>query len=422
MTAASLLGPMPPARWFVRLAGPAGLIALCLGVAACAGGFHAEAIGLGLVGAGLGTMWVARTAVGNGARRDRSHAEALFESIVEPLIVIDDRGIVTDANHAVDKVFGWLPEELCGQNVNVLMGEPYRTEHQDYIRAYLDTGRPQAIGRVRKVVGRHRSGRDFPVEISISEIGTGRRRFIGMVRDVSDREEMTAMLNHAERLAAVGELAASVAHEVNNPVNTIINCAQLLRDGDTDPDLLEDIDAEAARIAEIVRELLDLSRDNKESASSLDLQVVVSRTVTLMRRRMMSKGVELSVAIPKGLPMFIGRRQEIQQVLLNLLINAQDAVLLLEEGAERHVEIRGESLRDEEGNAFVRMIVRDNGPGIPEDVQNRIFEPFFTTKRERGGSGLGLPVSRRIVERHGGRITVQSELGRFTEFCVDLPT
>ena len=359
---------------------------------------------------------------------DRRGLGDVLASIIDPMVVIDTDGIVVAANQAMERVFQWDREELIGQNVSVLMGEPYRSEHDTYLQNYLRTGEARAIGRVRKVRGRRRNGRDFPAEISISQLEgltASGRHFIGMVRDVSDREEMTAMLSHAERLAAAGELAASVAHEVNNPVNTILNCVQLHRDGDTDPELIDDIEAEAQRIAEIVSELLDMSRDNRESISSLDLHKIVSKTATLMRRRIMSRGVELSVDVPVGLPLFLGRQQEVQQVLLNLLMNAQDALQQKAPGEPRNLWIRGEVLERDLGRglepAGVRLRVRDDGPGIPPETQSRIFEPFFTTKRERGGSGLGLAVSRRIVERYGGTIVLDSEPGAYAEFCIELP-
>ena len=229
---------------------------------------------------------------------------------------------------------------------------------------------------------------------------------------------MVARLAQVERLAAMGELAAGIAHEVNNPVNTIINCAQLVADGDDDPSLLDDIVQEGMRIATIVRDLLDFARDRSDERADVEIDQPIDRVLSLVSRRLERQGIRLVSEIEDGLPTIQGRSHQIQQVLLNLVLNARDAIV--EAGAElgREGEIRVIAARRDDS---VVVTVRDNGPGIAAGELEKIFEPFFSRRRGHDGTGLGLAVTRGIVEDHGGTIRARSEVGEFAEFEVRLP-
>ena len=346
--------------------------------------------------------------------------QGVLDAVIDPIIAIDVQGIVLHANPACTATFGWQPEDLIGRNVKVLMGEPYRSEHDDYIARYLESGKRWAIGLVRTVVGRRKNGEDFPCNISISEIpGAGRMRFVGVIRDTSETEELSMRLAQAGRLAAVGELAAGVAHEINNPVNTIINCAQLVRDGDEDPKLLDDIVHEGLRIASIVRDLLDFSREPRDERSLTRVEDVVERTLSLVSRRLEKQGIELEVDLDGDLAPVMARGQQLEQVLLNLLLNARDALSESSRRDGNKIQITAANEVDDATRVVLR--VRDNGPGIAFDAQERIFQPFFTTKRDRGGTGLGLSVSFGIIQAHDGTLRVASRPGEFCEFTIDLP-
>lgn len=356
------------------------------------------------------------------ARRREEELNQVVHSLIDPMLAVDEQGMITRVNPAVRRVFGWAPEEILGGNVSLLMGEPYRSEHDDYIRRYLETGERRAIGRVRKVLGRRKNGEEFPCELSVSEVRApgGKRYFVGVVRDVSEREEMAARLTQAERLAAVGELAAGIAHEINNPINTILNCAQLIQDGDEDPRLVEDIKHESMRIAGIVRDLLDFARDRREQHSPTHLQEVVRRTLSLVQRRIEKHGIQLETDVPGDLPQVKARSQQLQQVLLNLLLNARDALAEDPREHEKRIILRVDQTQ-RDGVSVLRVRVRDNGPGIRPEHRDRIFQPFFTTKRERGGNGLGLAVSLGIMRDHHGSLTVDSVPGEYCEFVMELP-
>ena len=348
-----------------------------------------------------------------------SQLAAILAAISEPVIAIDEAGAILEANGVCEEVFGYQREELVGQNVSILMAEPYRSEHDHYLANYFRTGIRKAIGKNRQVAGRKKDGSSFPCEISITEANFGdSRNFVGLIRDLTQERELSLKFAQAERLAAVGELAAGVSHEINNPINTVLNCAQLLKDGDEDPELVQDICDEGERIAKIVRSLLDFAKEHNEERSPVDLGALLDRTLGLIRRRIQRPGIEVRLTIEKGLPRPWICAHQIQQVLMNLLLNSRDAIVQQENRKEPGlIEVSLESSLF--GNAQGLLLkVRDNGPGVPGESQDRIFTPFFTTKREAGGTGLGLPVSLGIIEAHGGTLEVSSDGETYCEMRI----
>ena len=314
-------------------------------------------------------------------------------------------------------MFGYAPDELVGANVRVLMPSPYNEEHDGYLERYLRTGARKIIGVGREVTGARRDGSRFPIDLSVGEGRAGGAPFFtAIVRDASTRKRLQAQLAQAERLAAVGELAAGVAHEINNPVNTMINCAQLIQDGDEPHEHGQIIIEEGGRIADIVTALLQFARDDRDDAQPTSLAEVTERTVRLVGENWRRHGIDLTVDVPGGLPQVHARPQRLQQVLLTLMTNAKDALLEAPGDAPREVSLRAVVAGD-----GVRLTVSDNGPGIPPGVRDKLFEPFVTTKRARGGTGLGLAISRSIVEGYGGTLELTSAPGEGTTFEVWLP-
>ncbi len=342
--------------------------------------------------------------------------QAIFHTATEGIVSIDAAGIIENVNGAAVRLFGHAAEEMVGRNVSMLMPEPFHTEHDGYLRRYAATGERRIIGIGREVLGKRKDGTLFPIDLSVGEGRNGDRRFFtAVIRDITERKQMQSKLAQTERLAAVGELAAGVAHEVNNPVNTIINCAQLIADGDDPKENCQVIIEEGERIADIVKDLLQFARDDNDRAQPTSLQEVVQRTLRLIGENFKRHGIALRVELPEQLPPVLARPQQIQQVLLNLLINAKDA-LLAHSGNDKQVRIACEPTE-----RHVVLSVVDNGPGIPESLGERIFEPFVTTKRARGGTGLGLSVSRSIVEGYHGTLTVVSAPGHGATFRIRLP-
>lgn len=350
------------------------------------------------------------------ASRHSARTQAIFDTATEGIVTIDVTGRIETFNGAAERLFGYHAEEILGQNVRVLMPAPYSDDHDEYLRRYLATGVRHIIGIGREVTGKRKDGSTFPIDLSVGEGWFGGQRFFtAVIRDITERKEMQTKLAQTERLAAVGELAAGVAHEVNNPINTMINCAQLIQDGDEPAENCKVIIEEGERIAEIVKDLLQFARDDSDRPQPTSINEVVQRTLRLISENFKRHGLALTLAVPEDLPQVHARPQQIQQVLLNLLINAKDA-LLQHGGDQRRVTLAAAVA----GNG-VLLSVTDNGPGIPTQLGARIFEPFVTTKRARGGTGLGLSISKSIVEGYHGTIEVRSKPGEGAEFRVWLP-
>ncbi|GAB4147637.1 MAG: hypothetical protein Fur0037_15860 [Planctomycetota bacterium] len=354
------------------------------------------------------------------AEEQWARMQAIVATATEGIITIDQEGRIDTFNHAAENLFGYTAAEALGKNVSILMPPPHRDEHDGYIRRYIRTGERRIIGIGREVTGLRKDGTTFPIDLSVGEgFYAGKRFFTAIIRDLTDRKEMQAKLSQAERLAAVGELAAGVAHEVNNPINIIINSAQLLKDGDDSSDHSAAIIEEGERIADIVRDLLQFARDDQDRPQSTSIPEVIERTMRLMGENLKRHGIRFELRLPAQMPQVRARPQQLQQVLLNLLINAKDALVQDPLREPKVITVSAEPM-EAQGPGVV-LAVRDNGPGIPPDLGNRIFEPFVTTKRAKGGTGLGLSISKSIVEGYGGTIEVSSTPGQHTEFRVWLP-
>lgn len=238
--------------------------------------------------------------------------------------------------------------------------------------------------------------------------------------------ETQAQVLQSSKLAAIGELAASVAHEINNPVNGIINCADILlsslSEGSKDSKFAGLIRTESSRIAKIVKDLLSFSRYDRTAQSPARMVDIVSSVLTLCENAVHISGVELRVEVPEELPRIQCRSEQLQQVIINLVMNALHAVneRFPENESGKSIVIRAKAAESELGK-IVRVTVADNGIGIPLSQRKRIFNPFYTTKGPDKGTGLGLTVSKEIISKHGGVITVESEEGQYTRFHLDLP-
>jgi PAS domain S-box-containing protein len=245
-------------------------------------------------------------------------------------------------------------------------------------------------------------------------------------RDITETRKLEEQLIQTQRIESIGTLAGGVAHEINNPINGIMNYAQLILDrlGKENPaaDLAREILHETERIARIVRNLLTFARNEKQSHSPAQLSDIVSSVLSLIQTVMRHDQIALEVSIPEGLPKIKCRSQQIQQVLMNLLTNARDSLNERYPGysPEKRLQVVAEMI-SKQGRRFIRTTVEDNGVGVPTEIRDRIFDPFFTTKPKETGTGLGLSISYGIVRDHGGELTVESEPGGYARFHMDLP-
>jgi two-component system NtrC family sensor kinase len=236
-------------------------------------------------------------------------------------------------------------------------------------------------------------------------------------QDVTERRRLEAVLTQSEKLAAIGQLAAGVAHEINNPLTAIIANAQILhRELPPHSDLQESVDLisrAGARAAQVVRNLLDFARKEEVHLGRTDVNQTIERAIELIQHEIMARGIQLTFTPDPALPSILASQDHLQGVWLNLLLNAIDA--LDKSPAEIHIVTQRAS-------GEIHIIVSDNGKGIPPDRLTRIFDPFYTTKAPGRGTGLGLSVSHRIIKQHSGRIAVESQLGAGSTFTVVLPS
>jgi PAS domain S-box-containing protein len=365
----------------------------------------------------------------------QARTQAILDTAVDGVITIDEHGVVQTFNPAAERMFGYPAEEVLGRNVSVLMPSPYREDHDRYIARYLQTGERQIIGIGREVVGRRKDGSTFPVELSVAEARHGDWRiFVGTVRDITERKQREESLTRAlaelratsqqlwqaAKLASVGELAASIAHELNNPLATVslrIESA-LARTPPGDPRrrTLEIIDQETRRMATLVANLLQFCRRGGDQISTVDVRDELAGAVELVHHHLRKRSIAVVQELAPDTPTIFADRQKLRQVFLNLLTNASDA---MPRGGT--LTLRASPDRADDGTAVVRMEVADTGVGIAAEALPRVMEPFFTTKEEGKGTGLGLAICRRVVQEHHGRIEVISEEGRGTTVRVVLP-
>jgi len=334
------------------------------------------------------------------------YLRALFDTIPTAINVIDpETGEVLSANRRFLALVGLELDQVAG------CVPPYPWWGENEV-----LGDPSARSLDR--IYRHASGRPVPVHIDANPIvgaDGSTVAHLGLISDLSERRRFEKQLVQSGKLAAIGELAAGVAHEINNPLFAILGLTEFLlkeaSPGSKAHSRLELIQQTGIEIKEIVRALLDFARENAEERHLVVLEDVVRATLDLVDRTNAHKGVELVARYDGSLATVSASPNQLKQIFLNLIANARQA---MPAGGTVTVEVRAE------GN-HVLATITDDGPGLEPAVAERIFEPFFTTKRSTGGTGLGLSVSLGIAESHGGSLTVESEHGEGAAFTLQLP-
>lgn len=366
-------------------------------------------------------------------RRKRVEAElqasqarlhAIVDTAVDAIILIDERGAIESINHATELLFGYRAEEVVGLNVSTLMPNPYRSEHDGYMRHYLTTGERRIIGIGREVSGLRKDGTVFPLYLAVSEVPVdGRRFFAGIVRDLTEERALHHQIRQQEKLAVVGQLASGLAHEIGNPLSSISAVVQNLRRKIEDEAIdgkLALIETHIERLVSITRRVSQLGRPISPDRITCSINDAIENGVGILQYDKRAKGVEFQVDLDEHLPLTEGVSDELSQVFMNLGLNAIDALQEMPPGHSGQIRFR--TVRVDRGEAvLIRVEVEDNGPGMTPEIAARILDPFFTTKDPGQGTGLGLAVSQRIVEEHGGRIEIDTEKGRGTLFVIELP-
>jgi hypothetical protein len=370
----------------------------------------------------------------------RSYGAGVLDAAPDGMFIVDAQGQILLANRQAHVLFGYAPSELVGQPVEVLLPEAFRAGHVAYRTAYVRAPRTRPMGTGLDLLARRKDGTEFPVEISLSPMATPEGVVvIAAVRDITERKRIEADLRslnedlarkreeaeraglalaarRAEKLAALGTLAAGLAHELNNPIGIMSSRIEvMLMEGDgLPPNVREDLEVlhrQTQRVARITQGLLTFARSSAGERAPIDLNHIVRETLLLAESQIAKGGVKVTAELAPDLPAILGDADTLQQVMLNLVTNARDAV---EIGGEIRI-----ATRRRESDGMIELMVADTGRGIaPEDL-TRIFDPFFTTKAS--GTGLGLSLTHGIVREHGGTIDVESAPGRGTRFILAFP-
>jgi PAS domain S-box-containing protein len=344
--------------------------------------------------------------------RERTLAAALA-TMDQPVLILGIDARVQYANTAAIREYGYESSEIAGLSVD------------DFVvaSAQVPTTIPAIPQDQTLWTGEHthrrKDGTEFPASVTLSHIRNGSDEIIGLVisiRNLTEERKVADHLGRTEKLAAIGELVAGVAHELNNPLTGISTFAQLLLEDKLEGEQLESVSLikrEADRAIGVIRDLLLFARKTDERDVTVDVNTIVQHTVRLRALASRSNGIEVHMQLDQSAPKARGDEQKLQQVLLNLLVNAESAL--------RDAKVRHLSVITRRKNEAVVIIVSDTGHGMPPSVSQRVFEPFFTTKPPGEGTGLGLSVSYGIIQAHGGTISVDSTPDVGTTFTISLP-
>jgi PAS domain S-box-containing protein len=362
----------------------------------------------------------------------RTASEALNAAIIaaalDCVIAIDEAGNVVEFNPAAEATFGYSRAEALGRPIAELVVPPsLHQRHTEGFSRYIKGGEPRILGRRIEIEGMRANGEVFPVELTITEVRLPERRiFTAHLRDLTPRRAAEAeiqrqreVLHQSERMAAFGSLTAGVAHELNNPLSIVIGNAQMLAEAaaTVSPELAERaqrMQAAAERCGRIVRSFLAMARQRERQQRPVALRELIDGPSQLLAYGLRAAGIEIALHIPDELPPLLCDPDQMQQVVMNLVTNARQAL----EGRPAPRRVRIAARREGE---WALLEIADNGPGVAESIRSRVFDPFFTTKPMGAGIGIGLGLSRGIVEAHGGTLTLAPQDGSGARFLIRLP-
>lgn len=349
-------------------------------------------------------------------RTEHDKFQGVLNVIGEGLYIVDRDFNIEYQNKILENAFGNKPNTKCYSTY-------FKSEDPCKFCPVIET---VVSGEIKQVEAELSNGKFYDVSSSPFTDVDGEVKAIVLLRDITEKKILQAEAMRAGHLASLGELSAGVAHEINNPINGVINYAEILKDEfeekGENPDIPKRIIKEGERIATIVRNLLSFARNRKENRSHAYVGEILSDTLSLVEKQIIKDGIKLMMDVPHDLPAVNVRTQEIQQVFLNLLSNGRHA--LNQKYSRRHkdkiLEIKGKPIEIED-QKYIRMTFYDNGVGIAAEILDKICNPFFSTKPKGEGTGLGLSISHGIIKSHGGRLLFETVEGEYASAIVDLP-
>jgi two-component system sensor kinase FixL len=360
-----------------------------------------------------------------------AHLRSILDTVPDATIVIETDGTIVSFNTAAVRQFSYRPEEAIGRNVNMLMPTPYREQHDGYLHRYLSTGEKRIIGIDRVVVGRRKDGSTFPMKLAVGEMRSGGKTyFTGFISDLTERQESAARLQEAHtelarlaRLNELGEMASTLAHELNQPLSAIANyvqgCIKLLAKLDDENAVrmrgaLTETAKQALRAGDIIRHLREYVTRGETERHPEDIKKLVEEAGALALVGSRERGIKSVFEFPlEGNDIVVADRVQIGQVLINLMRNAQEA---MRDSPRKELVVRVAP----EGEGMLKVEVSDTGTGVSDEISAQLFQPFVTSKP--GGMGIGLSISKRIIESHGGEISAKGNADGGTTFTFTLPT
>lgn len=362
-------------------------------------------------------------------RSREAHLRSILDTVPEAMIVIDGRGIMRSFSATAERLFGWSADEAVGRNVSMLMSEPDRTRHDGYLAHYHRTGEKRIIGRGRIVNGQRRDGSIFPMELAVGEMRSGDQvHFTGFITDLTERQQTQARLQvlqselvHVSRLTAMGEMASTLAHELNQPLAAVSNylkgCRRLLEQASLEalPTVMQGLDKaseQAVRAGQIIRRLRNFVSRGETDRRVEKVSQLIDEASALALVGGREAGIVSRLDLHPDVSTVVADRVQIQQVLVNLIRNAVDA---MHASPRREITISAHPAPE----GMVEIGVSDTGPGLSPEVADRLFQPFVTTKET--GMGVGLSISRTIVEAHGGKLWVEDNADGGAFFRLTLP-
>jgi two-component system, LuxR family, sensor kinase FixL len=391
--------------------------------------FIINGLAIGVIGERVRRGVISSAIITNTLRNREAHLKSILDTVPDAMAVIDERGIIQSFSSAAERLFQYYADEVVGKNVHILMPSPYRDQHEQYISRYIETGEARIIGKGRIVAGLRKDGTTFPLELSVGEMRLhDQRYFTGFMRDLTERQKTEARLKelqseliHISRLSALGEMASTLAHELNQPLSAIANyqtgalfyldqCDEKVAGILREP--LQSAAEQAIRAGEIIRHMRNFVARGETDREIVQLGPLLEEASALALIGAKEKDLRVNLNIDPAASTALADEIQIQQVILNLMRNAIEAMV----DSPRRELVIATGWKDAK---TVLISVADSGPGISPDIAEQLFQPFITSKPE--GLGVGLSVSRTIIEAHGGQIWVEDNPGGGTVFRFTLP-